>query len=137
MPSLVGLGFHVPPGWPKTLSFLPVCLSVCPSRFLNIRDCAPDFAMKALEYRNDFDIIGLSKVCNCAHVFNFLRLMPTGDTTQCQSPKMAKKWGFSLPEGDRINRSRRNLARKRKPWVCYSTPHLPLMGKRGSVSPKF
>jgi len=28
MPSLVGLGFHPPPGWPKTLSFF-VCLSVC------------------------------------------------------------------------------------------------------------
>jgi len=28
MPSLVGLGFHPPPGWPKTLSFLSVCLFV-------------------------------------------------------------------------------------------------------------
>ena len=28
MPSLVGLGFHPPPGWPKTLSFF-VCLFVC------------------------------------------------------------------------------------------------------------
>jgi len=25
---------------------------------LNVRDCAPDFAMKALEYRNDFDAVG-------------------------------------------------------------------------------
>jgi len=25
--------------------------------------------------------------------------------------------------GDRINRSRRNLARKRTPWVCYSAPN--------------
>jgi len=33
MPSLVGLGFHPPPGWPKTLSFLSVCLSVFSSRF--------------------------------------------------------------------------------------------------------
>ena len=32
MTSLVGLGLHPPPGWPKTLSFF-VCLSVCPSRF--------------------------------------------------------------------------------------------------------
>jgi len=31
-------------------------LSVCP--LLNVRDCAPDFAMKALEYRNDFDAVG-------------------------------------------------------------------------------
>ena len=25
---------------------------------LNVRDCAPDFAMKAFEYRNDFDAVG-------------------------------------------------------------------------------
>ena len=61
MPSLVGLGFHPPPGWPKKLSFLCVCLSVClfvTLTLLNVRDCAPDFAMKALEYRNDFDTVG-------------------------------------------------------------------------------
>ena len=56
MPILVGLGFHPPPGWPKKLSFcLFVCLFVT---HLNVRDCAPDFAMKALEYRNDFDTVG-------------------------------------------------------------------------------
>jgi len=32
-----------------------VCLSVT---LLNVGDCAPDFAMKALEYRNDFDTVG-------------------------------------------------------------------------------
>ena len=59
VPSLVGLGFHPPPGWPKTLSFLSVCLFVCLFvTLLNVRDCAPDFAMKALEYRNDFDTVG-------------------------------------------------------------------------------
>jgi len=58
MPSLVGLGFHPPPKWPKTLSFF-VCLSVCLSAtLLNVRDYAPNFAMKALEYRNDFDTVG-------------------------------------------------------------------------------
>jgi len=40
---------------------------VCPSRFfchacdvtlLNVRVCAPDFTMKALEYRNYFDAVG-------------------------------------------------------------------------------
>jgi len=36
----------------KTLSF---CLSVCLSAtLLNVRVCAPDFAMKALDYRNEF-----------------------------------------------------------------------------------
>ena len=35
------------------------CLSVCLSvTLLNVRVCAPDFAMKALEYRNDFDAVG-------------------------------------------------------------------------------
>ena len=39
--------------------FLSVCLSVgLFITLLNIRDCAPDFAMKALEYRNDFDVVG-------------------------------------------------------------------------------
>jgi len=58
MPSLVGLGFHPQPGRPKTLSFLSVFLSVCMFvTLLNVRDCVPDFAMKALEHRNDFDAI--------------------------------------------------------------------------------
>ena len=36
-----------------------VCLSVCLFvTLLNIRDCAPDVAMKALEYRNDFEADG-------------------------------------------------------------------------------
>jgi len=34
VPRLVELGFHPPPGWPKTLIFcLFLCLSVCSSRF--------------------------------------------------------------------------------------------------------
>ena len=40
-------------------SFWFVCLFVCLFvTLLNVRDCAPDFAMKALEYRNDFDTVG-------------------------------------------------------------------------------
>ena len=46
-------------GQAKTLSFLSVCLSVrLFVTLLNVRDCAPDFAMKALEHRNDFDAVG-------------------------------------------------------------------------------
>ena len=34
------------------------CLSVCLFvTLVNVRDCAPDFAKKALEYRNDFDAL--------------------------------------------------------------------------------
>ena len=50
-----------------------------------------------------------------------------------QKSKKRKKWGFSPTEGDRINWSRQNLARKRIPWVCCSTPNLALNCKRGSV----
>ena len=56
-----------------------VCLSVC----LFVTLCAPDFAMKALEYKNDFDTVGQGKVCSCVPVCNFLRLPPIGDTTKC------------------------------------------------------
>ena len=51
-------------GWartPKTLSF--VCLSVrrfvsLSVKLLNVRDCVPDFAMKAFDYRDAFDTVG-------------------------------------------------------------------------------
>jgi len=43
----------------KNVEFLSVCLSVCLFvTLLNVRDCAPDFAMKALKYRNNFDTVG-------------------------------------------------------------------------------
>jgi len=39
------------------------CLSVCLSvTLLNVRVCAPDFAMKALEYRNDFNVVGYGRL---------------------------------------------------------------------------
>jgi len=42
----------------KNVEFF-VCLSVCLSvTFLNVRDCAPDFAIKALEYINNFGAVG-------------------------------------------------------------------------------
>jgi len=59
--------------------------------------------------------------------------MPTGDITKCRSPKNGKNWGFSPPQDDRINWLRRNFAGRRVPWVCYSSPNLTVIGKRGSV----
>ena len=45
-------------GVAKNVEFF-VCVFVCLSvTLLNVRDCAPDFAMTALEYRNDFDAVG-------------------------------------------------------------------------------
>jgi len=50
MPSLVGLRFHPLLGRQKCRVF---CLSVALSvTLLNMRVCAHDFTMKALEYRN-------------------------------------------------------------------------------------
>ena len=53
-------GIRISPaaGAAKNVEFF-VCLFVCLFvTLLNVRDCAPDFAMKALEYRNDFDAVG-------------------------------------------------------------------------------
>jgi len=47
-------------GAAKNVEFfcLSVCLFVCLFvTLLNVRDYAPDFAMKALEYRNDFGTV--------------------------------------------------------------------------------
>ena len=41
-------------GAAKNVEFF-VCLFLM---LLNVRDCAPNFAMKALEHRNDFDAVG-------------------------------------------------------------------------------
>ena len=58
-------------GEAKNVQFF-VCLSVCLFvTLLNVRDCAPDFAKKALEYRNDFDAIGQGKGCSCAPAANW------------------------------------------------------------------
>ena len=44
-------------GVAKNVEFF--CLFVCLFvTLLNVRVCARDFAMKALEYRNDFDAVG-------------------------------------------------------------------------------
>jgi len=50
-----GAGISPAAGMAKNVFCLSVCLSVT---LLNIRVCAPDFAMKALEYRNGLDAVG-------------------------------------------------------------------------------
>ena len=55
MPSLVGLGFYLPPGWPKTLRFF-VCFFVRHA-FERHRLCAR-FRHEGVGYRNDFDAVG-------------------------------------------------------------------------------
>jgi len=53
-PCLVGLVFFRRLWAAKNVAFF-VCLFVT---LLNVRVCALDFDMKALEYRNDFDAVG-------------------------------------------------------------------------------
>ena len=53
-----GARFSPATGAAKNVEFF-VCLFVCLSvTVLNARDCAADFAMKTLEYRNDLDAVG-------------------------------------------------------------------------------
>ena len=44
-------------GAAKNVEFF-VCLPCLFVTLVNVRDCAPDFAMKVLEYRNDSDTVG-------------------------------------------------------------------------------
>jgi len=56
MPSLVGSDFSRHRGSQNVEFFsLFVCLFVT---LVNVRVCAHDFVMKALEYTNDFDAVG-------------------------------------------------------------------------------
>jgi len=60
--KFVGVRISPAAGVAKNVEFF-VCLSVCLFvclfvTLLNVRDCAPDFATKELEYRNDFDTVG-------------------------------------------------------------------------------
>jgi len=87
--SLVGLGFHQPPGWPKTLSFFLFVRHAFKRERLCARLC-----MKALEYKNDFDAAGHGNIYFCATEFNFLRLLPTGNITKMPKSKNGKIWGF-------------------------------------------
>ena len=64
IPSLVWHGFHAPPGWRKTLSFLSVRHAFLVHHALSVhhaferQSCSHDFAMKALENRNDPNAVG-------------------------------------------------------------------------------
>ena len=89
--------------------FVCVHLSIT---ILNDRIYVQDFAMKPLEYKNNFDTVGWEKVCSCLSKFNFLHVPPNGDITKCSEVQNGKIWGFLQHECNRINRSRQNLAQK-------------------------
>ena len=63
--------------------------------------------------------------------FSDCRQLSTSLNAEVQ--KTAKIGFFSPPEGDRVNRSKQILTRKRLLLVSCSTPDLALIGNRGSV----
>jgi len=119
-------------GVAKNVEFF-VSLSVCPSCFWTseiVRRISPwrrwrtETILIPLD-RGRFVLVHLcSTFSDCCHLATPLN---------AEVQKNGKNWGFSPPESDRINRSRRNLACNRTPWVCYSTPNLALIGKRRLV----
>ena len=69
---------------------------------LKVRVCAPDFAMKALEYRNDFDTFDREMFvvvhpCGPCSTFSDGRQLMTA-----QNSEINKKIIFSPLEGDKI-----------------------------------
>jgi len=86
-------------GWPKNLEFF-VCLSVT---LLNVRVCAPDFAMKALGFLIPLDRGRFVVVHSCS-TFSGRRQLATPQNAEVN--KMVIFEGFSPPEGDKIYRSR-------------------------------
>ena len=110
-----------------------VCLSVCSSRFWMSeivrlispwRRCSIETILIPLDRGRFVVVHPCSTFSDCCQLATPLN---------AEVQKNSKNCGFSLTESDRINRTRWNLARKRIPCICYSTPHLALTGKRESV----
>jgi len=112
-------------GAAKTFCF---CLILCMSiTLLNDNVCVHDFTMKPLEYRNDFETVGWRRfvVMNLRSTFSVCCQLTTRQNAKFQ--KTAKFGVFSHSSGTcRINRSRRNLARKHRLWVNSIIPNLAL-----------
>ena len=135
-------GFHPPPGWPKTLSLFFACLFVT---LLNVTVVCPISPWR--RWSTETILLPLDRgrfvvVHPCSTFWDWWPVATSLNAEVQKTTKTAKIVFFSPPQDDRINRSRRNLARNRRPWVCYSTPNLALIGKRGSVQkptkmPKF
>jgi len=110
-----------------------VFLSVCSSRFWTSEIVRPISPWR--RWSTETVLMPLNRgsfvvVHTCSTLSDCFQL---ATSLNAEIQKISKNWGFSPTEGNRINRSRRNLARKRIPWVCYSTPNLALIGQRGSI----
>ena len=124
MPSLVGLGFHPPPGWPKTLSFLSVCLSVT---LLSVRVVRPILPWRRWSTETILMPFGRGRfvlVHPCSTLSDCCQLVTTLNAEVQKNRKNWQNSGFFAARGRQNKRSRRNMARKRRPWVCYRARQL-------------
>jgi len=122
-------------GGQKRWVFLSVCLFVCPSRSWTsefVRPISPWKCWSTETILMPLDRGRFVVVHQCSTFWDWWQLA-TSLFTKCWSPKNGKNWGFSPPQNDRINRSRQNFAGRHVPWVCYSSPNLAFIGKRGSL----
>ena len=75
----------------KNVFFVSVCLFVM---LFNVRDCAPDFAMKALEYRNNFEPLDRGRFV-VVHTFSTLSdCCQLSTTLNAEVQKIAKIGGY-------------------------------------------
>jgi len=113
-----------------------VCLSVCPSGFWTSEFVRPISPWRRWSTETILMPLGRGRlvvVHPCSTLSDCCQLATTLNAEVQKIAKIGKNWGFFAPEDDRINRSRRNWACKRRPWVCNSTPNLALIGKRASI----
>jgi len=120
-------------------------LSVCSSRFWTSEIVRPISPWR--RWSTETILIPLDRgrfvlVQPCSTFSDCCKLATPLNAEVQKTTKNGKNCGISSPQDDRINRLKRSFAGKRGPWVCYSTPNLALIGKRGSVQeppkmPKF
>ena len=99
MPSLVGLGFHLLPGQPKTLSFLSVC---CSSRFWTsdiVRLISPWRRWSSETILILLDRGRFVVVHPCSTLSNCCQLATTLNAEVQKIEKMGKNWEFFAARG--------------------------------------
>ena len=93
MPSLVGFGFHHPA---KNIEFF-VCLSV--RHAFERQTLCTWFRHEGVGLQKQFWYRWIGEDLWWWPLFNFLRLLPTGNTIRCRSSKISKNWGFFAATG--------------------------------------
>jgi len=138
MPSLVGFRISPAIGVAKNVEFfcLSVCLFVCPSRFWMSEFVHPILPRRRWSTETILMPIDRGRfvvVHPCSTFWDWCQLATSLNAAVPKTAKISKNWGFLPSQDDRIKRLRRNFAGRRVPRVCYSSPNLALIGKRGLV----